>query len=231
MPNRFLSASGDPAAKLREALADGATRVRVAVAAIALLALAARFYGLGARVAHQDEARVAYWAYRYAESGVYWYRPAVHGPFLALTASHLFDLFGTSDLAMRSLVALAGGLLPLVALLFRGRLRDSETVAMAALLAANPLLLYYSRFYRNDVLLAGLMLAAVGFFVRAYDDRRSVFLYAGTAALALAVTTKENALVYPVCWAGAALLLWDRRLLVQQAGQRAGQHTASGAGG
>ncbi|UPW00804.1 TIGR03663 family protein [Halorussus gelatinilyticus] len=187
--------------------------VRVAVAGVVLLALAARLFALGSRVAHQDEARVAYWAYRYAESGVYWYRPVVHGPFLTIVNGNVFALLGASDFTMRLVPALVGGLLPLGALLFRQRLRDSETVALALLLAANPLLLYFSRFYRNDLLLAGFMLVAVGFFVRAYDHRRPAYLYAGTAAFALAVTTKENALVYPVCWFGAAALLWDRRLL------------------
>jgi uncharacterized protein (TIGR03663 family) len=193
-------------------------RIQLAVLVVAVVALVARLFALGGRVAHQDEARVAYWAYRYAESGVYWYRPVVHGPFLTIVNSYVFDLFGASDFTMRSVVALVGGLLPLSALLFRDRLRDSETVALALLLAANPILLYFSRFYRNDLLLAGFMLAAFGFFLRAYDDRKPAFLYAGTAAFALGITTKENALLYPVCWAGAAFLLWDRRMLVGSEG-------------
>jgi uncharacterized protein (TIGR03663 family) len=199
---------------------DRTNRTRLAVAVITVLALAVRLFALGARVAHQDEARVAYWAYRYMESGVYWYRPIVHGPFLTIVNSYVFSLFGASDFTMRLIVALVGGLLPLSALLFRERLRNSETVAFALLLAANPILLYYSRFYRNDLLLAGFMLVAFGFFVRAYDHRRPAFLYLGTAVFALAFTTKENALVYPVAWAGAAFLLWDRRLLVDRMGNR-----------
>ncbi|UPV74815.1 TIGR03663 family protein [Halorussus limi] len=205
-----------PVGTVRRTVSD-LGRVRVAVALIALFAVAARLFALGARVAHQDEARVAYWAYRYMESGVYWYRPVVHGPFLTIVNSYVFEVLGASDFTMRLVPALVGGLLPLAALLFRRRLRDSETVALALLLAANPLLLYFSRFYRNDLLLAGFMLVAFGFFVRAYDARRPAYLYAGTAAFALALTTKENALVYPVCWAGAAALLWDRRLLRESA--------------
>jgi uncharacterized protein (TIGR03663 family) len=188
---------------------------RLLVVAIAVLALGVRLVGLGARVAHQDEARVAYWAYRYMESGVYWYRPIVHGPFLTIINSHVFALLGASDFSMRLVVALVGGALPLAALLFAERLRDSETIALALVLAANPVLLYYSRFYRNDLLLAGFMLVAFGFFVRAYDHRRPAFLYLGVAVFALAFTTKENALVYPVTWLGALALLGDRRLLMR----------------
>ncbi|NEU55491.1 flippase activity-associated protein Agl23 [Halorussus sp. MSC15.2] len=208
------------AASARETLTGYASRTQLVVVGITAAALLARFVSLGTRVAHQDEARVAYWAYRFMETGVYEYRPIVHGPFLTIVDGHLFGLFGASDFTMRLVVALIGGLLPLSALLFRERLRDSETVAMALLLAFNPILLYYSRFYRNDVLLAGLMLVAFGFFVRAYDHRRPAYLYAGVAAFALAFTTKENALVYPVTWAGAAVLLWDHRLFVERAGDR-----------
>ncbi|WP_049996898.1 flippase activity-associated protein Agl23 [Halococcus sediminicola] len=190
------------------------TRLRVAVVAIAVLALGVRLVALGARVAHQDEARVAYWAYRYMESGVYWYRPIVHGPFLTIVDSHVFALLGASDFSMRLVVAVVGGLLPLAALLFADRLRDSETVALALVLAANPVLLYYSRFYRNDLLLAGFMLVAFGFLVRAYDRGRPLHLYLGVAFFVLAFTTKENALVYPVIWLGALVLLADRRLLM-----------------
>jgi uncharacterized protein (TIGR03663 family) len=195
---------------------SGRDPVLLAVLAVAVLALVARLAFLGQRVAHQDEARVAYWAYRYMESGVYWYRPIVHGPFLTLVNARVFSLFGATDFTMRAVVAVLGGLLPLSALLFRERLRDAEVVALSLVLAANPLLLYYSRFYRNDVLLAGFMLVAFGLFVRTVDTREPAYLYAGTATLALAFTTKENALVYLVAWVGAAALLLDRRLLVDR---------------
>ena len=214
------SRSTIPTAAVRDRLTSVVARPRLVVAIVTLAALAVRLFGLGTRVAHQDEARVAFWAYRYMESGVYWYRPIVHGPFLTIVDSYVFSLFGASDFTMRLVVAVVGGLLPLAALLFRRRLRNGETIALAALLAANPILLYYSRFYRNDLLLAGFMLVAFGFFVRACDDGRPAFLYLGIAAFALAFTTKENALVYPVTWASATLLLWDHRLFADRAGER-----------
>ena len=68
----------------------------LAVGVVTLLALVVRLVSLGARVAHQDEARVAYWAYRYMENGVYWYRPVVHGPFIAIVDSWVFALIGAA---------------------------------------------------------------------------------------------------------------------------------------
>ena len=214
------SRSTIPTAAVHDRLAAVVARPRSVVAIVTVAALAVRLFGLGTRIAHQDEARVAFWAYRYMESGVYWYRPIVHGPFLTIVDSYVFSVLGASDFTMRLVVAVVGGLLPLAALLFRRRLRNGETIALAAVLAANPILLYYSRFYRNDLLLAGFMLVAFGCFVRAYDDRRPAFLHLGVVAFALAFTTKENALVYPVTWVGATLLLWDHRLFLDRPGER-----------
>ncbi len=179
---------------------------------VTVLSLATRLVGLGSRVAQWDEGRVAYWALRYQETGAWEYRPIVHGPFLFHVDRFLFSVFGASDVTMRVIVALIGGLLPLGAWLFREHLRDAEVVALGLLFAANPLLIYYSRFFRNDVLVATFMLFALGFFVRTYDTRQPRYLYAGVVCFALGFTTKENALVYPLCWLGAAALLLDHRL-------------------
>jgi uncharacterized protein (TIGR03663 family) len=189
-------------------------RTLVALLAITVLSLLARLVGLGSRVFHWDEGRVGYWILRYAESGLWEYRPIVHGPFLYHVNEVVFSLIGASDFSARLAVAVSGGALPLAAWLFRDHLRDSEIVALGLFLAANPVLLYYSRFMRNDVLLAAFMLFALGFFVRAVDTGSSWYLYPGTLSFALGFTTKENAIIYPLCWAGAVVLLLDHRLLL-----------------
>jgi len=191
-------------------------RVALVVGATVIVALLARVAGLGARVAHQDEARVGYWTLRYLASGQYEYRPILHGPFVSVVNRHLFALFGPSDFVARLPTAVVGGLLPAAALLFRTRLRDGETVALALLFAANPVLLYYSRFVRQDVPLVVFATFALGFAVRAVDTagvRRRRYVYAAGLAFGLAATTKENVLLYPVAWAGALALVVDRRLL------------------
>jgi uncharacterized protein (TIGR03663 family) len=185
----------------------------LAVLAITAVGLLARLVSLGTRIAHQDEARVAYWILRFAESGAFEYRPVIHGPFLPIVERWLFVAVGPSDFAARVVVALVGATMPLAAWLFRTRLRDSEVVALALVLAFNPLLLYYSRFMRSDVLIAAFMLVALGAFVRAYDHRQVRWLFLSVGAAALALTAKENALLYPVCWLGAGVFLLDARLL------------------
>ncbi|GGN19226.1 flippase activity-associated protein Agl23 [Halarchaeum nitratireducens] len=190
-------------------MSDSDRRVAVTVLAVTAVALVARFASLGARVAHWDEGRVGYWVLRYAETGAYTYHPIVHGPFLFHVNRVVFETLGASDLTMRAVVAVTGGLLPLTAWLLRERLSGAETVTLAVAFAANPLLLYYSRFMRSDVLVAAFAFAAFAFFVRAYDTGLRRHLYAGALALGLAFTTKENALVYAACWVGALGLLLD----------------------
>ena len=186
--------------------------VAAVLAVVVAAALVLRFVGLGDRVFHWDEARVGYWVLQYRATGEWEYRAFVHGPFLFHVNEALFGVLGNSDAVARAPVALVGGLLPGVAWLFRTRLDDTEVLAFAGVLALNPVLVYYSRFMRNDVLVAAFSLAALGFAVRAYDTGRRRNLLAAGGLLALAFTTKENALVYLGMFVGAGALLLDARL-------------------
>jgi uncharacterized protein (TIGR03663 family) len=185
----------------------------LALVAISLLALLVRVVALGGRVMHWDEGRVGYWILRYGETGVHSYRPIVHGPFLPIVNDYLFAVVPASDFAARLPVAVVGGCLPLAAYLFRDYLRDDETVALGALLAFSPLVVYYSRFMRNDVLVAAFSVVALGFLLRLLATRRLAYLVAAGAAFGLAVTTKENAVLYVLCFLGAGALVLDHRLV------------------
>jgi predicted membrane-bound mannosyltransferase len=188
-------------------------RALAAVVAVTALALSARLLFLGARPMHFDEARVAYWGLNAVREGVWSYRPVVHGPLMQHFNRWLFPLFGTSDFVARLPVAVVGGLLPASALLLRERLEDLEVAALAALLAVNPLLLYYSRFMRSDVLVAAFAFVAFGALVRLYDTRRLGYLYAASGAMAFAFASKENAIVYVLCWGGMVGLVWGLEVL------------------
>ncbi|MDZ7849725.1 MAG: TIGR03663 family protein [Halodesulfurarchaeum sp.] len=192
---------------------------------IAAVAIALRLIGLGARVAHQDEARVAGWILHYVAVDAWEYRAIIHGPFLPHVNGVVFNLLGPSDFSMRLIVALVGGLLPLSAWLLRDRLKRRELLFLGAILAFNPILLYYSRFMRNDVLLAAFAFLSFALVVRSIDTGRRRYLLGAGLAFGLAMTTKENALLYPVTWAGALVLLLDQRLFLARYRERGWYHT------
>ncbi|QIB74313.1 TIGR03663 family protein [Halogeometricum borinquense] len=194
-------------------LLDRVDAITLAVVGIALVGTALRLVGLGTRVFQYDEGWVGYWILQFMETGVWQYRPIVHGPFFIRVNSAIFGAIGVSDFSARLVVALLGGILPIAALLFRHHLRDSTVLAFAVLLTANPILLYYSRFMRYDLPLAAFSLFTLGFIVRAYDTGQRRYAYAAAVTGALAFTTKESVLLYLASWLGAAVLLLDYRFL------------------
>ncbi|AFK19250.2 TIGR03663 family protein [Haloferax mediterranei ATCC 33500] len=189
-------------------------RTTLAVGALALVALVVRLVGLGDRPLHWDEARVGYWSLRYLESGFFAYRPVAGGPLVYLLSRTSLALFGTTDFALRLPVALVGAALPLVSLLFRDHLENDETVAVAAILAANPLLVYYGRFARGDLLAIGFALAAFGFALRLFDGKGQQNAYGFAAACVLAIASSGLGIVVLCCLAVAGLLVFDHAALV-----------------
>ncbi|AUX10020.1 membrane-bound mannosyltransferase [Halalkaliarchaeum desulfuricum] len=186
-------------------------RVAAAVVVVAVFGVLARFVRLGARPFHWEEARVGYWTLRYAETGSYAYRPVGGGPLLYHLNEALFAVAPATDASARAVVALLGGVLVLSALLFRSRLRDDETVALAVVFAFAPLLLYYGRFLRGDLPVAAFALIAVGLTVRSVDADDARFMYAAGVAAGLAVAASMQALGYFVTFAVAFLVAIDHR--------------------
>lgn len=192
-------------------------RVTAAVAVVVTLALVVRFVDLGSRPFHWGEARVGYWTLRFAETGVYEYRPVAGGPFLYVVGRWLLTLLPATDFVARIPVALVGGVLPATALLFRGRLRDDETVAVAVVLAFAPVLLYYSRFLRGDVPLAAAALVAIGCVVRWVDTDDRQFLYGGAAAAAVGAGSSGFALATLALVTAAGIITVDHRRVAGEA--------------
>lgn len=211
-------------------------RTVATVVGLTAVSVVLRLVGLGGRVAHWDEGRVAYWVLEYGQTGVLFYRPIVHGPLLKLVNAPVVELLGATDFAVRLFPALVGGLLPLAALAFRHRLRDVAVVALAAFLALDPTLLYYSRFMRNDILTAVFCFVAIAAVVRAIDFDDGRYLPVAAIALALGFGAKENALAYVFAFVGAGGLLGAHRLALawyrgESPVSRAGQLFRWGYGG
>jgi predicted membrane-bound mannosyltransferase len=180
-------------------------RVTAVVVGIALLALALRFFDLGVRVAHWEEARLGWWIDYYARTGADAGPPAIGGSLLVVLGRVSAGVLGTTDLAIRAPVALVGGLLPLAALALRRRLERTEVVTLAGLLALAPLLVYYSRFASVDALAACLALATVTVVVALRDRPRTELVL---AAVLLGVLTVGAAPRGAIGHLLALLLAW-----------------------
>jgi len=120
------------------------------------------------------------------------------------------QLTGTGEVGLRSLSALAGVVTVPVAYLLGAELRDRRAgLVAAALVAVNPMLLWYSQEARGYALLALLTALAALCFVRALDGagRRDLVLWGVFSALALAT---HYFAIFPIAFE-AAWLLWRRR--------------------
>ncbi|MBI4338227.1 MAG: TIGR03663 family protein [Chloroflexi bacterium] len=170
--------------------------VRWEVAGYILLmavALAMRLWDLGSRAMHHDESLHAVYSwYLYSGRG-YHHDPMMHGPFQFHMNTLVFFLFGDTDFTARLGYALFGTALVGLPWFLRRHLGRAGALATAFLLAFSPTLLYFSRFARNDILMAVWTLGLVIAIWRYLDERRATYLYILAALLALAFATKETA--------------------------------------
>ncbi len=195
------------------------TQVEPQVWIFFLLLMAAallRFWDLGSRAFHHDEALHALNAWRLLTGeAAYRYEPAFHGPFLYQLTALFYFLFGASDGLARAPAAVFGLLLVALCYPMRRWLGRWGWVIAAALLAFSPAFSYFSRFGRQDAIVAALALAAVVLVFRYVEDRRPRDLLLAAAALGLSLATHEQTLIFAfvlLSFLGlAGLLDWQGR--------------------
>ncbi len=139
-----------------------------ALVMLALLAVVPRVILLGERPAMHDEAQDAWYSYAFARDGHYTHNPILHGPSLILAAGLVFRWAGDSMTAARAVVAVISIIGLWVGLqLWPRRYR----YWLAPLLLSSPMLLYFSRFYRNDMVFSALVLIGLVGIVRSLEGR------------------------------------------------------------
>ena len=196
LPALWAGLRGIPAG-FRAGLAQGTISIAEVAAHLALVlaALVARLWDLGSRAMHHDESLHALYSYNLALGDGYRHDPMMHGPFQMEATAGLFLLFGDSDFTARLLYALAGTVLVALPFFLRSRLGRTGALLAAVMLAASPAMFYFSRFARNDILIAVWTLALVIAVWRYLDEGKTKYLYWVSGLLALAFATKESAYV------------------------------------
>lgn len=119
-------------------------------------------------------------------------------------------LFGTSEIALRSISTIAGvAVVPIAYIAGRELISRWTGLLAAAFVALNPFLIWYSQEARSYMLLAALTAASFLWFVRALADpsRRNLAWWAGCSALAVMTHFFAGFLIAPE----ALWLLWRSR--------------------
>jgi uncharacterized protein (TIGR03663 family) len=191
------------------------------VALVTILAIAAllRFWDLGARTFHGDEAITAGFSWQLADGRGYIHNPLTHGPFQFLGTAGVFMLLGDSDYTARVLPALFGTALVGLPFFLRGHLGRTGAIVSALLLAVSPTLLYFSRFAREDIYVAFFTLAMFICIWRYLQQPRRLYLYVIAALLALTFATKEVAYIIVALLMVYLNLLAARALAAQTLGE------------
>ncbi len=186
------------------------------VAGLTALAAALRFATLGVQSYHHDEIVTAS---RILRDG-FWHAMDAVGfsesapPLYYATAWFWTQLTGTGEVGLRSVSALAGVATVPVAYLLGAELGNRRTgIVAAALVAVNPMLVWYSQEARGYALFVLLTAVALLYFVRALDHGRRRDSIGWGIASALALATHYFA-AFPI----AAMALW----LLRRRGRESG---------
>jgi len=160
-------------------------------ALLVLVALVMRLWALDARAFHYDEGLHALYSWRLFTGLGYHHEPWMHGPFQFYGTWPIYWLFGASDYTARLLPAILGTALVALPFFLRHHLGRWGALAIAILLTFSPLLLYYSRYARNDIYIAFWTLLLIVCMWRYFEERKARYLYVGAAALSFSFCTKE----------------------------------------
>jgi uncharacterized protein (TIGR03663 family) len=188
-------------------------------------AAALRLPRLDVRPMHGDEANQAVKAGMLLETGVYRYDPREHhGPTLyfltlpALALAKAKTFAETTECDFRIVPVLFGIGLVLLAALVADGIGRPAAVCAAALTALSPAMVFYSRYYVQEMLLVFFTFGVIASAWRYVRTQRVTWLLAAGAFAGLMAATKETWVVAAAALAAAlvAAMVW-RRLADRQA--------------
>ncbi len=182
-------------------------------------ALALRLPRLGLRPMHADEAVQAHRLGELWQEGRYQYDPdEFHGPTLIYATLPSAWLGGaatyaeTDEATYRVVPVVFGCIMILAIWLLRDALGAWGATAAAALAALSPAMVFYSRYYIHETLLACFTLAAIGCAWRYVRTGRAAWCLGAGACVGLMQATKETAVLSyaAAAVALAATWIWQR---------------------
>jgi len=196
--------------------------LKQAVLAILVIgaALAFRLPGLSLRPMHHDEANQALKCGILQETGVYHYDAGDHhGPslyYLTLPSAWLAsgrNFSGTSESTFRIVTVIFGVGAIFLLLFFKNGPGWPALLVSGALMAISPAMVYYSRFYIQEMLLVFFTLGAIASGWRYYKERTAGWAAAAGFFAGMMFVTKETAIIAYAAMTGGLILtyFWERR--------------------
>ena len=182
-------------------------RYRGGFLALLLAALLLRLWELGGRTMHYDEAIHLYYSWRLSNFEGFVHSPWMHGPFQIEVVAFLLKLLGDTDVTARLAYVLIGTALVGLPYFLKDHLGRSGALLTGVMLAVSPSLLYFSRFGRNDIIMAFLAVSLFALLWHYVNNPKNRYLYLTAAALAVAFAAKESAYIITVIFGALALLM------------------------
>ena len=170
-----------------------------------IISLVMRLWEIDGRTVHYDEAIHLHFSWRLAESdGAFWgwpwvfgtdyiHSPWMHGPFQIEFTALIFRIIGDTDITARLGYAVFGTALVAVPYFFRNYIGTAGSILAAVMLSLSPSLLYFSRFGRNDIIMAFFASTLLILMWRYINEGHRRYLYLASGILALMFATKETA--------------------------------------
>ena len=197
---------------------------------VALVAAAMRLWELDGRTMHYDEAIHLHFSWKLARGVEYVHSPWMHGPLQIEMVAVVLKYLGDTDYLARLPYALFGVTLTALPYTMRRLLGDKGAVCSAVILAFSPSLLYFSRFGRNDIMMAVWAVLLLIMLWQYGINSRKRYLFGAAVVTALMLATKETA-YFVILFMGLAAMALGWRELWEFVKTRRGLTGMSGSAG
>jgi hypothetical protein len=171
------------------------------------VALVLRLWELDSRTMHYDEAIHVHFAWKLSQGKEFIHSPWMHGPFQVELTALIFAILGDNEFTARIAYVLFGTALVGLPYFLRDHIGRPGAVISAVMLTLSPCLLYFSRFGRNDILMAFFATALLILMWRYLHEGKNRYLYWSAAVLAFMFGSKETAYMIVLIYGGIMFLL------------------------
>lgn len=163
---------------------------------VMIFVILSRLVRLGFKPPMHDECMFFFYSHLFSKSGDYDYMPILHGPTMLFVSSLVYIFIGTTDFTIRLAVGLLG--IGLFGWLWgmRKYLGEKGTIFTFVFFALSPTIMYYSRFWRNDIPLEFAILGSLYCFLKFCELGKGSFLIWSITFATLAFCIKENSIFY-----------------------------------